>query len=135
MKYEEWKKRSDEYQKHEAKVESPEHYNKHGIETIDQIKASMSQPEFEGYLKGNILKYLSRFRDKGEPMKELRKAEWYMQRLIMEVAGDNLFSHNGILTTNTGEKLRTVMTGFGVDPLDYVAEGLEEEEAKENENG
>ena len=33
-------------------VSKPEHYNKGGIEAIDGIKASMTDTEFRGYLKG-----------------------------------------------------------------------------------
>ena len=41
-------------------VNNPPHYNNGTIETIDVIKASMSKEEFRGYLKGNIVKYISR---------------------------------------------------------------------------
>ena len=43
-------------------VNHPPHYTVGDIECIDAIKASMSQAEFEGYLKGAVLKYLWRFR-------------------------------------------------------------------------
>ena len=67
-------------------VNSPEHYNANGLETIDLIKQSMSNEEFKGYLKGNILKYVSRYRHKhpAEPKKDLLKAEWYLSRLLKE---------------------------------------------------
>lgn len=42
----------------------------------------MSSTEFEGYCKGNILKYLWRYRYKGKPLEDLKKAQWYLQRLI-----------------------------------------------------
>jgi hypothetical protein len=46
----------------------------------------MSEEEFKGYLKGNILKYVSRYRHKHpvEPKKDLLKAEWYLSRLLKE---------------------------------------------------
>ena len=67
-------------------VNSPPHYNKNGLETIELIQQSMSEEEFKGYLKGNILKYVSRYRHKHpvEPKKDLLKAEWYLQRLLRE---------------------------------------------------
>jgi hypothetical protein len=39
-------------------VTKPDHYNKGAIEAIEAIKASMPEHEFNGYLKGNALKYL-----------------------------------------------------------------------------
>jgi hypothetical protein len=63
---------------------NPEHYKKGGIEAIDAIKASMSDLEFQGYLKGNVLKYMWRFRHK-KGVEDLQKAEWYNKRLIDEL--------------------------------------------------
>jgi hypothetical protein len=62
-------------------VNNPDHYNKTGIETIDLIKNSMSEVEFRGYLKGNIIKYVSRHMHKGMPLKDVLKAQWYIDRL------------------------------------------------------
>jgi len=66
-------------------VHNPTHYNKHGVECILAIKASMTQEEFEGYLKGNSLKYLWRYKYKDKPVEDLEKAQWYLSRLIEEV--------------------------------------------------
>jgi hypothetical protein len=63
---------------------NPEHYKKGGIECIEAIKASMSDLEFQGYLKGNVLKYMWRFRHK-KGVEDLQKAEWYNKRLIDEL--------------------------------------------------
>ena len=66
-------------------VHSPAHY-KHGKkETIDVIQDCMTDDEYHGYLKGNILKYVSRYKFKGEPLQDLEKAHWYLSRLIKEV--------------------------------------------------
>ena len=67
-------------------VNNPEHYNQGGIECIDAIKASMSAEEFAGYLKGNVQKYVFRYRNKGNPVQDLAKAKWYLDRLQDEVA-------------------------------------------------
>ena len=45
----------------------------------------MTSDEFHGYLKGNIIKYVSRYKFKGEPLEDLQKAQWYLNRLIKEV--------------------------------------------------
>ena len=66
-------------------VEQPDHYNKGAIEAIEAIKASMPEHEFNGYLKGNALKYLWRYDYKGKPVEDLRKCRWYIERLIKEL--------------------------------------------------
>ena len=69
----------------EDPVNHPSHYTKGGIECIDAMKASMSDLEFQGYLKGNAQKYLWRFREKGKPVQDLQKSSWYLNRLIGEL--------------------------------------------------
>jgi hypothetical protein len=66
-------------------VESPVHYNTGSVECIEAIKASMSDTEFKGYLKGNAMKYLWRYDYKGKPVEDLKKAQWYLARLTEEV--------------------------------------------------
>ena len=46
-------------------VNHPKHYNKGRVECINAIQASMSKESFCGYLKGNIVKYMWRYEDKG----------------------------------------------------------------------
>lgn len=65
-------------------VNQPPHYNQGGIEAIEAIKASMSAEEFQGYLKGNAIKYLWRYRHKNG-VQDLQKANWYTNRLIQEL--------------------------------------------------
>lgn len=66
-------------------VSSPTHYRQGDIEAIDAIEASMSPSEYQGYLKGNVLKYLWRYEYKGKPTQDLLKADWYLNRLIEAV--------------------------------------------------
>ena len=65
-------------------INHPRHYTTGGVECIEAIKASMTPPEFEGYLKGNCLKYLWRYRNK-DGVVSLQKCEWYLRRLIGEL--------------------------------------------------
>lgn len=65
-------------------VNHPSHYTQGGIECIEAIKASMSKEAFEGYLKGNAIKYLWRYRLKGKAQEDLQKADWYLKRLLTE---------------------------------------------------
>lgn len=66
-------------------VNHPSHYTTGGIECIDAMKASMTNEAFLGYLKGNIQKYLWRYEKKLAPAEDLKKARWYLDRLIAEV--------------------------------------------------
>ena len=61
-------------------VNSPEHYNKAGIETIDALEAMLTNG-FDYYLQGNIVKYLWRYRYKNG-VEDLKKAQWYLNKLI-----------------------------------------------------
>jgi hypothetical protein len=63
-------------------VNKPAHYNNGKVECIEAIDASMTEVEFRGYLKGNVLKYVWRYLYKGKPLEDLKKARWYLDRLI-----------------------------------------------------
>ena len=63
-------------------VNSPSHYNSGGIECIQAIEASMEPEAFQGYLKGNTLKYLWRMSYKGKALEDCKKAQWYLNKLI-----------------------------------------------------
>ena len=68
-------------------VNSPPHYKSGGIEAIEGIEASMGPEAYAGYLKGNIMKYMWRYERKGKPIEDLKKARWYLDRLIQKVEG------------------------------------------------
>lgn len=72
-------------------VNSPAHYNKAGIETIDIIQ-SVTGDGFETYLQGNILKYICRYKYKNG-VEDLEKARWYLNRLIETQIGEE---YNGV---------------------------------------
>ncbi len=63
-------------------VNRPHHYNTGSIECIEASEESMEPDQFKGYLKGNIMKYLWRYDYKGKPVEDLRKARWYLEKLI-----------------------------------------------------
>tara|TARA_R100001369_G_scaffold40567_1_gene66639 strand:- start:885 stop:1112 length:228 start_codon:yes stop_codon:yes gene_type:complete len=69
----------------EDMVNNPPHYNRKNIEAIQAIEASMEPEEFCGYLKGNILKYLWRYKYKGNPVEDLEKSEYYLKVLVQKV--------------------------------------------------
>jgi hypothetical protein len=64
-------------------VDHPEHYTRdEAIECIDAIQASMRDDQFEGFLRGSVMKYIWRYKLKGNPTQDLSKAQWYLSRLI-----------------------------------------------------
>ena len=52
------------------------HYTKQGIQTWDYIAANQI-----GYFEGNVIKYVSRWKQKGG-IEDLRKAQHYLSKLI-----------------------------------------------------
>lgn len=70
-------------------VNHPPHYTKGGIECLDAIRASMTDDEYKGYLKGNIIKYLWRYEWKNG-LEDLKKAQFYQNRLIEIVQAEKV---------------------------------------------
>ena len=60
---------------------NPDHYKRGGTETIDYLRAKMSEEEFKGFCRGNALKYISRAPDKNGD-EDYRKAIWYLRVLV-----------------------------------------------------
>ena len=68
-------------------VNHPAHYNKGTMECLDVIKACLSNSEFRGFLKGNVMKYMYRKGDKGDALEDLNKACWYAKKLMEQENG------------------------------------------------
>jgi len=63
-------------------VTHPNHYQLWDhFETMDVIRKTLTTEEFEGFLKGNILKYRLRAGLKDDPAQELKKADHYRKVL------------------------------------------------------
>lgn len=65
-------------------VECPEHYARGTLECIDWIRYELTREEYRGYLKGNIMKYLWRHEEKGNPIQDLEKLRKYASFLIID---------------------------------------------------
>ncbi|MCP4049883.1 MAG: DUF3310 domain-containing protein [bacterium] len=63
-------------------VNHPAHYTAGGIETIDILEAKLSKAEFVGFLKGNVIKYITRSGHKNDVREDLAKAKWYLDKLL-----------------------------------------------------
>lgn len=58
-------------------VDHPQHYQGNGIEVIDVIESFGL-----GFCLGNAIKYILRCGKKDDPLQELKKARWYINREI-----------------------------------------------------
>lgn len=65
-------------------VNHPSHYKQGAKETIDVIFDLLTPDQQAGYLTGNIIKYISRYKAKNG-IEDLKKAQWYLNRLIKNV--------------------------------------------------
>lgn len=64
---------------------NPSHYTQGDIEAIDAMEACSTDEEFIGHLRLTALKYLWRLNEKGDPVENARKAQWYVERLIAKL--------------------------------------------------
>ena len=62
-----------------------DHYAAKPIQPWDAMRAWMTPEQFEGFLRGNAIKYLARYPDKGG-VEDLRKARHYLDALIEVLA-------------------------------------------------
>ena len=58
-----------------------DHYKDKAIQPWDAMQSWMSAEQFEGYLRGNIIKYIARYPDK-HGLEDIRKAQHYLEKLI-----------------------------------------------------
>ena len=57
-----------------------DHYAIQYIQPWEYMEACMSKEEFKGYLRGNVIKYVSRY-DKKDGLKDIDKAMHYLENL------------------------------------------------------
>ncbi len=62
-------------------IDNQDHYKKAGVEPIDLMKQNFTKEEYSGFLQGNIIKYLLRFKRKNG-VEDLKKALTYLTWLI-----------------------------------------------------
>ena len=61
------------------------HYANKVVQPWDAMQAWMTPEQFEGYLRGNALKYLARYPDKNG-LEDVKKAAHYVQKLAEVMA-------------------------------------------------
>ena len=62
-------------------MESPNYYKNQKIQPIQYLNVSMPEQQFIGFLRGNVIKYVSRY-DKKNGLDDLKKAKVYLDWLI-----------------------------------------------------
>tara|TARA_R110000822_G_scaffold167962_3_gene308102 strand:- start:1075 stop:1332 length:258 start_codon:yes stop_codon:yes gene_type:complete len=78
------------FTKSEDVVNQPSHYTQGEIECIEAMKACASEEEFRGYLRLSHFKYNWRMKHKHEkPLEDAMKAQWYWNRLLKELGGND----------------------------------------------
>jgi hypothetical protein len=99
-------------------VNSPAHYADSfgGVQCIEAIEASMSMEEFKGFLKGNVQKYVWRYSQKNG-VEDLKKAKWYLERLIAVCSMEEAFENK------VTETINEAISSFVTDPDAYMASG------------
>lgn len=60
-----------------------DHYTSLEVQPWDAMESWMTPAEFQGFLKGNVIKYIAR--DKHDNVEDLRKARHYLDKLIEEL--------------------------------------------------
>lgn len=67
-------------------ISHPNHYMMNGMETKDIIEACVKDPE--SAYQANVIKYITRYRFKGSPIEDLKKAKQYID-FILELRGES----------------------------------------------
>lgn len=62
-------------------VNHPKHYTTGKIEVIKIMEDQLNPEEYRGYIKGQVIKYITREKHKNG-LEDLKKAHWYLTRLI-----------------------------------------------------
>lgn len=63
-------------------VNNPDHYTQGDIECFDAIRASQGGPAAVNFALGNTMKYIWRHKLKENPIQDLEKAQWYLNKAI-----------------------------------------------------
>jgi len=62
-------------------VTKPRHYKYHDLDTFDFLKGGFAPEVLEGFLVGNIIKYIQRYPLKNG-LEDIKKAQKYLEKLI-----------------------------------------------------
>ena len=80
------------YDKASATQVGGDHYTVLDVQPWDAMANWMSACEFEGFLRGNAIKYLARAGAKGDALEDFKKARHYLDKLIEVLEENNNYS-------------------------------------------
>jgi hypothetical protein len=58
-----------------------DHYKSKKVQPWDAMESWMSPEQFEGFLRGNVIKYIARYKDK-DGLRDVQKARHYLDKLL-----------------------------------------------------
>jgi len=67
-------------------ITKPKHYTQGNVECLDAINSMLEESSQIDFYCTQIVKYTWRLRDKGDPLKDAKKAEFYLCRLIQKLS-------------------------------------------------
>ena len=62
------------------------HYTQGSLECLDAIDSMLEKSSRIDFYRTQIVKYMWRLRDKGSPLKDAKKAQFYLDRLIEKLS-------------------------------------------------
>ena len=74
----------------DGRATNQKHYQIAAVQPIEIMQMYLSPEAFQGFLRGNALKYLLRVGHKDENMKEIDKAYQYVQWLRQAINGETI---------------------------------------------
>ena len=89
-KFDGWELRKADQEANHKEAQKKEHHYDGAVQPIELMQAQMTPEEFIGFLKGNIIKYVSRLGKKDAPEKEVRKIIQYTHWLLKAVKGQTI---------------------------------------------
>ena len=66
-------------------IDKPKHYTQGSVECLDAIDSMLEESSWIDFYRTQIAKYMWRLRDKGSPLRDAKKAEFYLCRLIQKL--------------------------------------------------
>lgn len=91
-------------------VNRPNHYAPNGVDSFMHMKDQMGKDAFDGFLQGNAIKYVQRYKFKGKPVEDLCKAAFYLFHLAFEAEAKE---RRGDLYAKFQKTLDHAMAHFG----------------------
>ena len=67
-------------------IDKPKHYTQGMVECLDAIDSMLEESSRKDFYRSQIVKYMWWLRDKGSPLKDAKKAQFYLGQLIQKLS-------------------------------------------------